>query len=105
MGKVTYFIDYYIPKTVKAQLSPFLPFKEGWRSKSKRWGRGVHDWGGERIFYLDREGEIREEVVFLINNLAQTGKIFLHWFDRNQFLTFPAKGMAFKVSCGGCNKY
>ena len=25
---VTYFID-YIPKTVKAQLSPCLPFKEG----------------------------------------------------------------------------
>ena len=61
--------------------------------------------GGERIFYLDREGEIREKVVFLINNLAQTGKIFLRWFDRNQFLIFPAKGMAFKVSCGECNKY
>ena len=61
--------------------------------------------GEERIFYLDREGEIREKVVFLINNLAQTGKIYLHWFDRNQFLTVPAKGMAFKVSCGGCNKY
>ena len=44
-------------------------------------------------------------MVFLINNLAQTGKIFLHWFDGNQFLVFPAKGMAFKVSCGGCNKY
>ena len=44
-------------------------------------------------------------MVFLINNLAQTGKIDLHWFDRNQFLTVPAKGMAFKVSCGGCNKY
>ena len=27
MGMVTYFID-YIPKTVKAQLSPYLPFKE-----------------------------------------------------------------------------
>ena len=33
MGKVTYLIDHYmyIPKTVKAQLSPYLPFKEGWR--------------------------------------------------------------------------
>ena len=35
MGKVTYCIDHYmynmyIPKTVKAQLSPYLPFKEGW---------------------------------------------------------------------------
>ena len=32
MGKVTYLIDHYmyIPKTVKAQLSPYLPFKEGW---------------------------------------------------------------------------
>ena len=38
-------------------------------------------------------------MVFFINNLAQTGKIFLHWFDGNQFLTFPAKGMAFKVHC------
>jgi len=28
--------------------------------------------------------------------------MFLHWFDGNQFLKFPAKG---KVSCGGCNKY
>ena len=37
-------------------------------------------------------------MVFLINNLAQTGKIFLHWFDGNQFLAFPAKRMAFKVS-------
>ena len=31
--------------------------------------------------------------------------MFLRWFDRNQFLKFPAKGMACKVSCGGCNKY
>ena len=51
------------------------------------------------------EGEIRQRVVLLINNLTQTGKILLHWFDGNQFLTFPAKGMAFKVSCGGCNGY
>ena len=30
MGKVTYFIDHYmyIPKALKAQLSPYLPFKE-----------------------------------------------------------------------------
>ena len=70
-------------------------------------GEGVHDQrGGKKdSFYLDREGEIREKVVFLTNNLAQTGKIYLHWFDRNQFLTVPANGMAFKVSCGGCNKY
>ena len=62
--------------------------------------------GGERIFFhCDREGEIREKVVFFISNLAQTGKILLHLFDGNQFLTFPAKGMAFKVSCGGCNGY
>ena len=53
------------------------------------------------FFYLDREGEIRGKGGFLINNLAQTGKIFLHWFDGNQFLTFPANGMASKVSCGG----
>ena len=65
--------------------------------------------GGKRLggkkgfFYLDREGDIRQRVVLLINNLTQTGKILLHWFDGNQFLTFPAKGMAFKVSCGGCN--
>ena len=57
------------------------------------------------FFYLDREGEIREKVVFVINNLPQTGKIFVNWFDRNQLLAFPAKGMDFKVSCGGCNKY
>ena len=31
--------------------------------------------------------------------------MFLRWFNGNQFLKFPAKGMAFKVSCGGCNKY
>ena len=69
-------------------------------------GEGVNDGGGRKdIFYLDKEGEIRERVVFFINNLAQTSKILLHWFDGNQFLTFPAKGMAFKVSCGGCNGY
>ena len=54
------------------------------------------------FFYLKREGENSEKVVFFINNLLQTGKMFLHWFDGNQFLKFPAKG---KVSCGGCNKY
>ena len=42
-------------------------------------------------------------MVILIDNLVQTGKMFLYWLDGNQFLTFPAKGMAFKVSCGGCN--
>ena len=69
-------------------------------------GEGVNDGGGRKdIFYLDKEGEIRERVVFFINNLAQTSKILLHWFDRNQFLTFSSKGMAFKVSCGGCNGY
>ena len=40
MGKVTYFIDYYIPKTVKAQLSPYLPFKGG---GGVRGGEGVND--------------------------------------------------------------
>ena len=63
--------------------------------------------GGQRndIFYLNnnRKSELREKVVILINNLLQTGKMFLFWFDGNQFLTFPAKGMAFKVSCGGCS--
>ena len=69
-------------------------------------GGGVNDWGGRNdIFYLNREGEIRGKGGLFINNLAQTGKIVLHWFDGNQFLAFPAKGMAFKVSCGGCNKY
>ena len=68
------------------------------------WGKRVRG-GRKDIFYRDREGEIREKVVFFINNLAQTGKIYLHWFDRNQFLTVPAKEMAFKVSCGGGNKY
>ena len=68
-------------------------------------GKRVRGGGRKDIFYHDREGEIREKVVFFINNLAQTGKILLHLFDGNQFLTFPAKGMAFKVSCGGCNGY
>ena len=69
-------------------------------------GRGKRVRGARKdISYLDREGKIREKLIFLINNLAQTGKILLHWFDGNQFLTFPAKGMAFKVSCGGCNGY
>ena len=53
MGKVTYLIDHYmyIPKTVKAQLSPYLPFKEGWRLEG--WlevGGGGGGWqlGGQR---------------------------------------------------------
>ena len=33
-----YFIDYLLLKTVKAQLSPHLPYKEGSRSLS--WGAG-----------------------------------------------------------------
>jgi len=61
--------------------------------------------GGERIFFSIGKGKLGEKVVVFINNLAQTGKILLHLFDGNQFLTFPAKGMAFKVSCGGCNGY
>ena len=61
---------------------------------------------GERIFLISiGKGKLGGKVVFLINNLAQTGKIFLHWFDGNQFLAFPAKRMAFKVSCEGGNKY
>ena len=36
-------------------------------------GEGGNRLGGRKdIFYLDREGEIREKVVFFINNLAQT---------------------------------
>ena len=63
--------------------------------------------GGENgYFFISKgKGEIREEVVFFINNLPQTGKMFLHWFDGNQFLKFRANGMAFKVSCGGCHRY
>ena len=69
-------------------------------------GGGKRLGGEERIFFISiGKGKLGGKVVFLINNLAQTGKIFLHWFDGNQFLAFPAKGMAFKVSCGGCNKY
>ena len=56
------------------------------------------------IFYLNNKGKIREKVVFLIDKLPQTGKMSLHWFDVNQFLTFPAKGMTFKVSFGEFNK-
>ena len=62
MGKVTYVIDHYmyIPKALKAQLSPCLPFKElrvaevrGGGGGGKRLGAG----GEERIFfYLKREG-------------------------------------------------
>ena len=95
MGFVTYFIDYCIPKTVKAQLSPYLPFMEGWR-------RGDQ---GREFLCLNNKGKIRGKVLFFIDRLPQTGKMFMHWFDVNQFLTFPAKGMTFKVSCGGCNKY
>ena len=42
-------------------------------------------------------------MVILIDNLPQTGRMFLSWCDGNQFLTFLAKGMAFKVGCGGYN--
>ena len=68
---------------------------------------GINDWGGAKKGYFlisKGKGKIQEKVVFFINNLPQTGKMFLHWFDGNQCLKFPAKGMAFKVSCG-CNKY
>ena len=44
MGGCGYFIDYFLLKTVKAQLSPHLPYKEGLRSL--RWGRGVKCKGG-----------------------------------------------------------
>ena len=63
--------------------------------------------GGDKerlFFYLNNERKIREEVVFFIDNLPQTGKMFLHWSDENLFLTFPAKPVAFKVSCGWCDK-
>ena len=56
MGMVTYFID-YIPKTVKAQLSPYLPFKEVGGVRGR--GGGLNDWGkgGQRkdIFYLNNK--------------------------------------------------
>ena len=59
----------------------------------------------ERIFsYLKREGENSGKRRLFINNLPQSGKIFLRWFNGNQSLKFPTKGMAFKVSCGGCKK-
>ena len=65
------------------------------------WGKLVG--GKERIFFnLNNKRKIREKVVILIDNLLQNGKMFLYWFDGNHFLT---KGMAFKVSCGGCNTY
>ena len=63
--------------------------------------------GGDKerlFFYLNNERKIREEVVFFIDNLPQTGKMFLHWSDENLFLTFPAKPVAVKVSCGWCDK-
>ena len=102
MGKVSYFIGYHIPKTIKAQLAPICLLRRVGGVRGG--GRGVNDWGKERIFFISiGTGKLGGKVVFLIgfNNLAQTGKIFLHWFDGNQFLTFPAKGMVFKVSCGG----
>ena len=70
-------------------------------------GGGGKRLGGKKGYFFISigKGKLGGKVVFLINNLAQTGKIFVHWFDGNQFLAFPAKGMAFKVSCGGCNKY
>ena len=63
--------------------------------------------GAKKGYFLisKGKGKIQEKVVFFINNLPQTGKMFLHWFDGNQFLKLPTKGMSFKVSCGGCNKY
>ena len=66
----------------------------------KRLGVG----GRKDIFCLKREGGNKRIGGLLINNLPQTGKMFLHWFDGNQFLKFPANGMAFKVSCGGCHR-
>ena len=43
----------------------------------------------ERIFLISKlRGQIRGKEVFLIDNLFPTGKMFLHWFDGNQFLNF-----------------
>ena len=43
----------------------------------------------ERIFLISKlRGQIRGKEVFLIDNLFSTGKMFLHWFDGNQFLNF-----------------
>ena len=66
MGKVTYFIEYYIPKTVKAQLSPYLPF---WRVGGVRGREGGKRLGGGRIFFISiGKGKLGEKVVVLINN-------------------------------------
>ena len=62
--------------------------------------------GEKGYFFISiGKGKLGAKVLFFIINLEQTGKIFLHWFDGNPFLTFPANGMVFKVSCGGCDKY
>ena len=70
-------------------------------------GEGGKRLGGQKGYFFISigKGKLGAKVLFFVINLEQTGKIFLHWFDGNQFLTFPANGMVFKVSCGGCNKY
>ena len=83
MGVVTYVID-YTPKTIKAQLSPLSTLGGVWGGEGgKRVG------GKERIFfYLNNKRKIREKVVILIDNLLQTGKMFLYWFVGWGFLSF-----------------
>ena len=87
MGVVTYVID-YTPKTIKAQLSPLSTFQGG--LEEFELGEGGKRVGGkERIFfYLNNKRKIREKVVILIDNLLQTGKMFLYWFVGWGFLSF-----------------
>ena len=91
----------------KSSIKPLPSFYGGFEQLEEgAGGEGKQLEGGAKkgYFYLNNERKIREEVVFFIDNLPQTGKMSLHWSDENLFLTFPAKPMAFKVSCGWCNK-
>ena len=47
-------------------------------------------WGAKKgyFFYLNNKRKIREKVVILIDNLLQTGKMFLYWFVGWGFLSF-----------------
>ena len=87
MGVVTYVID-YTPKTIKAQLSPLSTFQGGLEEFEV--GRVVNVWGAKKgyFFYLNNKRKIREKVVILIDNLPQTGKMFLYWFVGWGFLSF-----------------
>ena len=87
MGVVTYVID-YTPKIIKAQLSPLSTFQGGLEEFEVGEG-GKRVGGKERIFLnLNNKRKIREKVVILIDNLLQTGKMFLYWFVGCGFLSF-----------------